>query len=302
MKRLLPLLLTLCLLFCACAAPKTEPVAPAEESPTVIDTPAETPKAPVNAQNAVADVALADGEYWKEAPINTPFTVDFDGDGALDTLLITIKEMDANYSAVDIDCGHDAYHSEMEYSLSFASCHIGDAKANDGQIELYLNGDFGSDDYLTYLYAVRNGSLCETELDGSVLSADGSGSVVVEGVVDMLGSYGATVSFALNDDFTTSVSSPYTILHWDGDAEYTTLTIKKAGLVAASVADGSTVEMEIGSKWTVEETDCESYVVLQRSGSDERVKLGAMRFEDDWRLFLAGEPEEEWFESLPYAG
>jgi len=239
---------------------------------------------------------------WRELDASQPILADLDGDGEAETVSILVDD-ERHTTTVTITDGSAVLTNEIEVALCGPTCHLGDALTGDGSVELYLSGDMASDDYATEIYRLSDGRLERTELYGTVESADGSGLVTVNTVVNVLGTYGATCQYRMEDDFTFAPATPYTISRYDGDWADRKLTLIRDGFPAlpADQSDSEPVALPAGTRLMLTETDEQSYAILERAdGALFRVEVS--RAQDDWRWSIDGVFEEDWFDNLSYAG
>ncbi len=243
-----------------------------------------------------------DSDLWRAADAMQPITADLNGDGIEETIAVVVDE-EQYTTTVTVTSGDTVLTDVSDSALFGPICHIGDVTAGDGAKELYICGDIASDDYVTYIYRIQNGTLQRAEIFGTVMFADGGGTLPVITVVNVLGSYAGYCQYALGDDFTFTLSSPYAVLRYIGDWEDRKLTVAKDGISAIPVASttSATIPLSKGEELMLAETDEMNYVILERRDGSQLL-VNVEKNEEEWGWLINGIPEEEWFGMLMYAG
>lgn len=239
-----------------------------------------------------------DGPAWQTVALGKSLQVDLDGDGTEETISVQVgKEDSATLTVVS----NGKKQQDFQEYFYMADCHVGDADGSDGSKELYLCGDTGSDDYITYQYRLVDGELIRQELNGKVLFINENGEISLETVVDLLGSYGARTTYRFSNDAFTPASG-YTIYKSIGAWQQMPLETKKEGLPVTLEATGVQTLLPAGTKLLPVETDRATYVTCeQEDGSLVKVEV-ARKDGDEWGWNIAGISEDEWFVMVPYAG
>ena len=311
MKKLVVLLTTLllaALLLAACAAPAPGAQNTPDEPEPQQEAPEDTP-APEKTAAPAASVWQLLGE---SAPISGQSSAiemltvqaDLDADGSPETIAVTSDD-DRYAATILIDSATVHYAEDMDTVLFMASAYLADVDTSDGYCELFIKGNMGSDDWTTVVYRVVNGEVRRTEFYDTVLSADGSGMIEVESVVDVLGTYAGRCKLALEQGFTFVRATPYTIAYEADGPEYRTLTLIKDGFpvrVTGGDMEGKDVTLPAGTRLLLRETDEESYAILE--GEDGTLYRAALSLNEelDWGWIIGGMSETEWFDTLLYAG
>ena len=247
-----------------------------------------------------------------------PFGADLDGDGAVETVdlvtyvpadecprwaIVLTKDGREKRFETDIPC-------DMPYDL-FA----GDLD-EDGGYELFFHGDLASDDYLIYGFrsdlsclffepderAVRWEEPKQSNVFAGYIDGFEDGHIVIEGVVDMLGTHWGVRNFALGDD---GVIGPVSTVWTFNDEieEERSLTVTKeltAYRAAARKDPGEAFTLKPGEKICPLASDGCERLWFERSDGQGGVLLLTPDEENMW--LIDGVPEAEYFESLPYAG
>jgi len=187
----------------------------------------------------------------------------------------------------------------VEY-LALEGCYVGDTTPADGYTELYVIGDMGSEDYMTYVYRVAGGQIQAAAIEGRVESVSGNGMVQVSCMLNVLGSHVANCMYALDEGLQAVRQGDYSIRLHEGSWEDEVLTTVKGGL-AITAQDGSDGQTwSSGERFLLAATDGESYAVLMaEDGGYYTIEIEPSP-EGGW--LIQGQPEGEWFEELNYAG
>lgn len=292
------LLLCLVLCFSGCVAQHVPPDGP-------IETPAQTKKPLIS---PTASSSIPEPSPGVTPVSDTPFaridfddtvSVDMDFDGTDET--ISISEGDGIVTVAYTD--GDVKKEKLIEPLYVETCFIDDVAENDGYLELFVIGDMASDDYVTYIYRIKDSVLDECAIYGIVGETDGSRSLLVKATIDVFGTYGAQCLYSLKDGFDFAVSSPYTVIQYEGYEERK-ITVKKYDLSAQASINGGEYENVLlpeGTELLLKETDCKSYGIFTTE-NNTRIRIAITKNPDEWGWYIDGMPEEEWFDGLSYSG
>jgi hypothetical protein len=287
----------LCLMLClyGCEAQhgiQDQTGSPAEEQPE--RSPAAEPTSEPAAQGTPAPE-----EPFTRVGFNGTIFIDMDFDGLDETISVTQK--DDGTAAAGFSDG-DTNFSDTIDPLYVTECFIDDVMKGDGYLELFVTGDMASDDYVTYIYRIKDGATQKCEIYGIVKESDGCGSLLVQETIDVFGTYGAECRYTLTNGFGFEVSSPYTVLH-EG-YEDRKITVKRDGLPAQASALGGEYEdvlLPSGTELLLTETDCASYGLFKADG-DKSIRIAITSKPGEWGWYIGGVLEEEWFDGLSYSG
>ena len=319
MRRAAALLLLLLLLgLCACGKKATPPAdtaenAPADtETPETPETPAEPetqPEAPDTAENADP---LADTPCL-ELTDQLPYELDWDGDGEKETVdMVAVRTSDSDDPGFPLKLtnGGETWRS-MDPGVWTARLYL---TRLDGSYALLLTGDSGSCDYVTYCWKLTAGdpepvrftgetrydTAAAEHLEAEFMGLDESGNLTFEGLVYMLGTYGAQRPYTLDADGTLA---PVEGSIWDYVNNEQPITAR-IDLEAKSVSarngeeDGGTLTVPAGEKLLLTGSDGTSRVWFEWNG-----QFGVFEVEKrDYQWFIGGLEENEVFGDLPYAG
>ena len=253
---------------------------------------------------------------------NMQITYDIDGDTVVETVKLTEYQdsYGMDYTVLEIvDNGESIYFGNGDADMpqyGEVLC-LMDVIPGDPYVEIIFSGDMMSSDYITHILRYDGKKITPATMvspyDGEVYTGifghfygmGEDGSILIDDAVDALGSFWGMRDFVHegNMRFGYAENSTWTRLGdyselWD--MEYgPALTVK---LPLPIYMSGTAPEvLAPGTKILVTETDKESFVnvVLQKGGwgrIDLEWKKGS------YKAYIAGLPEDDYFEYLPYAG
>lgn len=319
--RMFALLLALLLVLTACSRRNAEPAETPAQEPA--EAPAETPAEPAEdpaetpAEEPAAEASpIPDG--WLELTDRLPYSFDWDGDGEDETIDIqpmkTSSEADGVAFPLRLENNGQVWRS-MDPGVWNVRLYLTDL-GGDGSYELFLSGDLGSDDYVTYGWRLTDGDPETIKFTGEVrydnvtwvdyvegafVDATEDGQIRINSFLYMLGTYGGVRPYAFNDK---GEIAPVDGTIWDYPDNDQALTLRTA-LTAASVTarngnpDGGSLTLEAGDKLILTGSDGVSRAWFETSDG----RFGVLETEKrDWQWFIGGVEENEIFSDLPYAG
>lgn len=270
------------------------------------------------------------------------YTADIDGDGMAEKVSIIERsgyELGMSdfctLTLTDSDGKEHSLHLDLRY-ITFAAAYDIDA---DGRTELFISGDFMSDDYVSYVIRY-NGSELELaaneydevdieEEEAAQAAADelpyveeavsfygniqsvGEGIIKVSQAIDMLGSHMGETYYVMDSSDFRFIKQPdaaWTInvdTSSDEAWEYTAITTAAEFPVRM---DGTTEDatLPIGTSIIITEISGggESYTCrfITRGGEEGTISLLYINTETEWGVYINGIAEADCFEYLPYAG
>lgn len=244
-----------------------------------------------------------------------PYAVDVDLDGAMEILdLRAIPGADEypRWTIVLTKGGEErSFQTEIPYDMP-CDLWLGDLN-EDGAYELFFHGDMASYDYLIYAFRAdltpirfepddRYARWDETP-DDTVLAGciDGfeDDHMVVEGVVDMLGTHFGVRNYAIGDD---GIIGPVsTVWQFNEEDRYLTVT-RELTAYRASVRKepGEAFSLLPGDRILPLASDGCGRMWFETEGGQGGVLLLTPSEESMW--LIDGVPEAAYFELLPYAG
>lgn len=260
---------------------------------------------------------------------DSPAVLDFNGDGKLETVTFesfSPGDMYLDHTKVKISSENGAeaeFMTDMQYFGSGYACDID----GDGLMEVFVSGDTCSNDYSTWMFRfdgekIINGDGCyDGQYDENLQVATPSCSGAVCGIdteksaviicdnVDILGTMGCTTEFVITAPFALTRAEGSVWTNYasgdEVDADYwtycTLVTVRELPYVADGT--GETVMLPVGEAIVVLDTDGETYVhFMSKSGIMGTVTTARATDENDWGFYIDGVKEDEYFESVPYAG
>lgn len=311
------------ILLMGCAQAK-KPAAEPSRAPEATAAPAaEETYAPVAVETAAPTDLPEEAEAAEPQWVGTchslldelPYAVDLDLDGRMELIDLRAIPGADEYPRWAIVLTKDGEERLFQTEIPYDMPHdlwLGDLN-EDGAYELFFHGDMASDDYLIYaLHPDLTPILFEPddryaawieEQDNTIFGGyiDGfeDDHIVIEGVVDMLGTHFGVRNFAIGDD---GVIGPVSSV-WEFNEEDRPLTV-----VRELTAYRAAVRKEPGEAFTLMPGEI---IVPLASDGCERMwfetadgKGGVLLLTRDeetmWRI--DGVPEAAYFELLPYAG
>lgn len=227
-----------------------------------------------------------------------PFEADLDGDGAMETLLLTEApdETAGMESSVylTVTMGGKQQRTKLVPALFFGAYYLeaGDKKG------LAVSGTFENDYQITYMYLLEGVEPKELSVtDGGIVTAE-NGAAVLMSRLYALGTWGVEIEYQMNADFKLV---PVEGKEWTIYGCETPLTVKKP-LPVQMESNGSYVEetLPAGTKLWLTAGDGTSYVrfVLE----DNRQGTLSYEMENGIATLVDGTPDMEWLDGIIYAG
>ncbi|MCD7838090.1 MAG: YobA family protein [Clostridiales bacterium] len=174
----------------------------------------------------------------------------------------------------------------------------------DGRSFVLLDADYASDDYVTFLYEITDGTLVEQSRleDVSLQSATVSTKQLLLRVhVDVLGSYDSFMNYTIDDAGTLQATSDLYEIPTD-DSDWRLITVMQEVPV---VMDGQETTLPIGTQIRITGTDNNSTAYFRVEDTGEEGSITYVRgdgVEDEYTLYIDGCSEYDCFDGLPYAG
>ncbi len=262
-------------------------------------------------------------ENGRELAAGQPEQLDLDGDDraeAVEWRANALNEYDEEVLLTVTDGSGEpiSWHSGMLFVQRVYAVDVD----SDGAIELFVSGDEMSDDYLTFCLRYADGKLEqlpfanvargdegeEAYLDAGygMVTAFGNGLVELTGSQDVLGTYFGSRQFALREGrFELADDGLWHFANDRDDEEmwaYRALRLKRD--VAATFAeDGGEAKgtLKAGESIRITASDRTSVTWFVTRDGREGFLAIAPNAEQGWGMRVDGIPEEELFESIPYA-
>lgn len=218
---------------------------------------------------------------------------DFDGDGVTDRLKVWIEWDEDDNSNICISYNDQltelGYGSNLDYVY-----YVHD---NDDRNYILFSYDAMSDDFVTELYEIKDGSLTEVQLTEGCISVIAGDRVGMNVSVDVLGTYGAYRSYRIEDGAFVPVEERFDL----GNEERQRKLILAADVKGSVMTEDGMMETGLvsGTILYPVNTDGESVVGFYLDDGT----YGELYFtRKDWTIYIDGVEEYELFEELPYAG
>lgn len=159
---------------------------------------------------------------------------------------------------------------------------------------LMMDGNMFTDDYVTALYDITDGTLRELSSIGASIHTPGINTAELSVRIDVLGTYSSTVSYDISAGQEFQMLDP----SYEIDAPFNILTTVKE--LPVTTEEGEEIMLPAGTSLLPATTDTESYVELTDVATSEHYTLHFNR--EDYIIMIDGIEEYEYFEMLPYAG
>ena len=254
---------------------------------------------------------------------NVSMDIDLDGDGENESLIWKIEKYDEfdNRAVIEVRKEDGMYSAWKSDRLINPQVYAKDVD-EDGVVELFVSGDEMSCDYVTFCLNYIGESFQSVFFAdasrgentnayykggyGALVSMEGN-RVTLRGSQDMLGTYMSDRTFSMvNGCFELLDDGIWYVAATENDMErweYQALTLKQDIQITFIAADGEEIgKLKAGEKMIVTAGDKTSRIWIQTQ--DKR--CGILEIESDvdkgYGLIVNGVPENELFESIPYAG
>lgn len=247
-----------------------------------------------------------------------PCAVDLDGDGedeVVDLILLPTETDDSLRWTVSVTKGREQKRfqtdilNDMPYDLW-----VGDLD-EDGRYEIFFHGDAASDDYLIYAFRSDMSLLFfepddrfadwednegESNVFAGRIEGFEDGHIVIEGIIDMLGTHWGVRNYAIGDD---GVIGPVSSVWAFDEPEDRFLTVTRtmtAYRAAVRRDPGEAFTLEPGDRICTLASDGFERMWFETERGREGVLILVRDEENTW--LIDGVPEEDCFEFLPYSG
>ena len=169
----------------------------------------------------------------------------------------------------------------------------------DNLVEIYFGGDMASDDYAFSVWTVDEMGLELVKIDGQSyiparITSFEDKTLKLEQAIDVLGTYHGTSSYCFGATDELEQLDAY----WQIESTFA-LKLKKA--LPVTMSDGSQTSLPVGTQLSVTATDAQS-VVFFKTGAGSTGSIAIEQAGDGYSWLIGGVSENEYFETLPYAG
>ena len=216
--------------------------------------------------------------------------------------ILNVSEViNSEYDMYTVSVTLDGETLEMGDFGTFGSAYL--LTLSDGRAFVIIDADYMSDDYVTALYEITDGTLSEKSyLEGVSLEEGtiGTDSMTLSVHLDVLGTYSAFMVYNIDDKGELSKTQEIFEIPQD-DEEWHLLTLVKDLSVTM---DGKETTLTVGSQIRITGTDNNGTAYFKVEGTGETGSISYERGtgDDEWQLYIDGVSEYDYFEMLPYAG
>lgn len=177
-------------------------------------------------------------------------------------------------------------------------------KMEDGRRFVLLDADYASDDFVTFVYEIVDGTLQERDrAEGLSLQ---EGSVNTENLklymhLDVIGTYKGVMNYKIGEDGNLIRQGEWFEIA-DTPSPWKVMVTKKELPVQIK---GENVMLPVGSRIYITATDNEGTALFRNEDTGEEGEILYTRGdteEDAWVIYINGIPDYEYFEMVPYAG
>ncbi|MCD7957164.1 MAG: DUF3298 and DUF4163 domain-containing protein [Lachnospiraceae bacterium] len=175
---------------------------------------------------------------------------------------------------------------------------------SDGRSFVLFDADYMSDDYVTFLYEITDGSpILRSRLEGVSLQDGNVGTEVLTLRVhlDVLGTYNAYMDYVIAENGELMQTEDIFEIRQDGYT-YRILTVTKD--LPVTMDSGEAAVLPAGTRIRITGSDDNGTAYFRDEDSGEKGSISYERGngEDAWTLYIDGISEYEYFEMIPYAG
>lgn len=174
----------------------------------------------------------------------------------------------------------------------------------DGRVFVIFDADYASDDFVTFVYEITDGTLEERDCRPGLSLQDGSvntQSIRLRMHLDVLGSYNSLVDYTIGSDGRLETSAEWFEISQTGNPWQLLTTTRELPVV---LEEGEST-LPAGSRIRITATDNAGKARFTEEGTGRSGEIHYVRgdgAEDEWTIFIDGIPDYEYFEQVPYAG
>lgn len=174
----------------------------------------------------------------------------------------------------------------------------------DDRVFLIFDADYASDDFVTFVYEIRDRELCECDcqeglsLQGGVVNTE---KLRLQMHLDVLGTYSGRMDYTIGADGKLVPDGERFQVPQTGDPMRVLVTTMELPVVL----EGEATVLSPGSRIRITDTDNAGSAGFLEEESGRTGEIRYIRGDgegDLWTIFIDGVPDYEYFESLPYAG
>lgn len=251
--------------------------------------------------------------------MNEKMEIDLDSDGEKEKVQLRMEGVEDEACLRIIIEGSDGAMNIYDTWIMYPETCIATDMNGDGRMEILLSGDLQSDDYCTWClnydleYGIRplmfvdanrgmNTGEYQEQGYGKIISIDGN-YLTLRGSQDVLGTWMADRIFTLENDTLNFADTGMWIMQDMTDDEFTwdyfCLTPIKE--VPVTFEDGTEGTLAAGEKFVITFSDKVSVAgFMTQEGKKGSISL-TENTDEGWGHMIAGVPDYEYFEYIPYA-
>ena len=233
--------------------------------------------------------------------VNVPLTFG-DGQSEPRTLRLSMKSKGENYAERDLYLEIGGKEEKAETFERLGHAYL--IRKGDDRTYLIFDGDYASDDFVTFVYDVTGDAAQRTDQSDMGISISPSDvnteTLKLNMVINVLGTYRAAADYHIdsqgklvNDSEVYNVNAN----RWSTNS----LTVKRELPV---IVGGEKTAIEPGAQITITGTDNESIVYFRASdsGLDGEIHFTRGQGDNSWQIYIDGVEDNQYFDNLPYAG
>ncbi|MCD8097454.1 MAG: DUF3298 and DUF4163 domain-containing protein [Lachnospiraceae bacterium] len=228
------------------------------------------------------------------------FSVNTDVETEAGTLRIDMP-VDEDYGMAAVSLGLNGEVLEAGEFGSFGDAYL--LHLSDGRSFVLFDVDYASDDYVSFLCEITDGSpVLRSRLEGVSLQGGTVGAEVqtLRVHLDVLGSYDAYMDYVIGENGELMQTEEVFEIRSDNQP-FRILTVTRELPVTA---DGQAAVLPVGTRIRITGSDNAgtAYYRDEDSGGKGMISYVCGDGEDAWELYIDGVSEYEYFETIPYAG
>lgn len=213
------------------------------------------------------------------------------------------------YQKTEEEYGDGPVYVELGDSAAEAGnfARMGDAyllKKEDGRSFVILDADYASDDFVTFVYELTDGTLQERDRLEGVSLQDGTvntETLTLRMHLDVLGTYSSLMNYTIGEDGRLVQGEEFFRIQPDDTGQKMLTTVRELPVV---IEDKEAV-LPKGTRLYITGTDNEGTAVFHNEDTQTDGEIRYTRGdkgEDTWTIYIDGIPDYEYFETIPYAG
>jgi len=184
---------------------------------------------------------------------------------------------------------------------------MGDAyllKKEDGRSFVILDADYVSDDFVTFVYELTDGTIQERDRLEGVSLQDGTvntETLTLRVHLDVLGTYSSLMNYTIGENGKLVQEEEFFRIQPDDTGQKMLTTVRELPVVI----EGKETVLPKGSRLHITGADNAGTAVFHNEDTQADGEIRYTRGdggEDTWTVYIDGIPDYEYFETIPYAG